>query len=534
MAAQVQSPFLPDNDTPMQPSERCELEAFEDASRKEGGCCAECFAEASLRCPCCDDEFYCGIGHMEAHRGDHISVCVPKGASPGFTSSEDGQPAPQQDGPLVTLPWHVLLAICRHLKSRDLVRLGWVCGRLREVSRTAAAWSRVKYPDEDLGAHCGRGVLRIAPALHSLSVIDSWPTVNLTRCTSRVRELELGLYRMTFAYFEMQDKVIRLLNHYQGHLQVVKLCCLGRDFREDFSEDLKLLRAIDRLDVEELYVGHNLLKVYPRSHKVVTHLEVGEEVSGPALADALYSCYDTLTSFKVRRADSPKWSRMGIGSPVEPALRKCVKLEELRFDPCDGINLIDAFHRLRSLSLINCGDVDHARAKRFFETSFVTRGLKYLSLGFREFAHRGLLKVAVEGCRNVRHLTLVYYGPSWNKGRVDVPRDLHDFVGCMGSLEALTLKRARVPSTVFDGLTGGALPNLRILDLPLCTVTKKGCSALGKLHSRRSELKVLLRTLQGAEALKLTEEIPLRCPHAMCDVPSDSEDTDPVPEVAFF
>lgn len=49
-------------------------------------------------------------------------------------------------------------------------------------------------------------------------------------------------------------------------------------------------------------------------------------------------------------------------------------------------------------------------------------------------------------------------------------RDLHVLLGCMADLETLVISKARVPSTVFEGLASGALPNVSLLDLRNCSV----------------------------------------------------------------
>lgn len=52
--------------------------------------------------------------------------------------------------------------------------------------------------------------------------------------------------------------------------QVVSLGCLDRMTREGRTDDIRLLRYIDTLDIKELYVKRNLAKVYPRSSRVIT------------------------------------------------------------------------------------------------------------------------------------------------------------------------------------------------------------------------------------------------------------------------
>lgn len=69
--------------------------------------------------------------------------------------------------------------------------------------------------------------------------------------------------------------------------------------RPEPSDDMKLLRFIDGLNIKELYVKDCLAKVYPKSSKVITHLEMGIEVSEDVLKDFLSNCRKTLVSFKV-------------------------------------------------------------------------------------------------------------------------------------------------------------------------------------------------------------------------------------------
>ncbi|XP_034256534.1 uncharacterized protein LOC117654254 isoform X2 [Thrips palmi] len=492
----------------------------EDAAR-----CAVCFKPASVPCKACLEEAYCSSYHREENMKEHEAVCAGR-----RRPRECLRPQVVQDGALATLPREVLLAVCGHLKAKALVRLGWVCSRLREVSRSAEAWQHVRFPDDhpfELSAF-HLGALRIAPALGALE-LSEWPAVNLTRCTRRVQCLSLEDWACSMRDAE---KVIRLLRHYKGHLQVLKLSHLSS---EDYGDqNLQLLGALDGLGIKELYVNGNLLVVYPGSSKQVTALAVGGSVSGPVLADALRRCRKTLVSFAMSayRVDKLSWACDRKG-PVERALKKCKSLEELHVALWGRVGVLEAFPRLRSLGLIDAGwSAPHDAMLHFFQTSAVARGLESLQLHFECFAHRGLTQAAAAGCPNVKHLTLAYKGwHSMSKVMVDVPRDLHVLVGRMAGLESLVLSKARVPSSVFEGLAAGALPNLTLLDLRNCSVTEKGQEAVSRLEARRPEVRVLSRHLARAVRLSRKDHsygTKTRCSHSACMPESDCEDRDPV------
>ncbi|XP_034240754.1 uncharacterized protein LOC117644993 [Thrips palmi] len=514
----------------------------DDALGEESDRCAVCFSKASMPCDRCDDEFYCGILHRMIHAKEHRRSCVPKGGAAPAADEEQPSLPIVQDAPLVTLPLDTLLAICKFLGSSELVRLGWVCRRLREVARSAAAWSHVEYPDvdvlEDLWVKkfSDYGVLRIAPALDTLVVAYVWPAANLTRCTRKVRQFELEWDTSVLDAYDT-DKVIRLLRHYRGHLQVVKLSCLEAEGRFDKAEDMRLLRAVDRLGIKELYVADTLLKVYPGSTKAVTKLEVGVDVSGPVLVDALSHCHQTLTSFRVdpMLLERNRWASLG-RRRVQRELAKCTNLEDLRLSMF-GINMkvLDSFPRLRSLSLLDVGSCKHVPAGHFLETSPTMRVLRRLSLYFESTMHYGLLKAAAKGCINVRHFTLACRGmSSTSRVRLSVHRDLAALLGPMGDLETLVLIKARVPSTVFQSLARGALPVLNTLRLRNCAVTVKGRGELEKLQASRPSLNVVVTNLDHAVYNAVIDRSTMwgvRCRRPMCHPPSDCEDSDPVLDV---
>lgn len=75
------------------------------------------------------------------------------------------------------------------------------------------------------------------------------------------------------------------------------------------------------------------------------------------------------------------------------------------------------------------------------------------------------------------------FEPRGYLGMVDLPRDLHTVLEGLVDLETLAIYRARVPSTVLDGLAGGALLNLRTLLLHRCGVSLLQSSSLTNLYT---------------------------------------------------
>lgn len=62
-------------------------------------------------------------------------------------------------------------------------------------------------------------MLRLAPALHTVRVLDRWPPVNLLRYTKAVTVFEMEYSGWNYDGFS-SAKLDRMLRHYEGHLQV--------------------------------------------------------------------------------------------------------------------------------------------------------------------------------------------------------------------------------------------------------------------------------------------------------------------------
>lgn len=480
--------------------------------------CAVCYRplRRNFRCPDCRDEFYCGVKHRDKHRLAHQRVCAARPRTDAAPRAQPRagprrEPRSQQASPLLRLPPELQLAVLRHLGPRDLVRLGHVSRALRALVQDACAWRHAVYPDpaedrwyrsthdrgdfDDLAQCSGVGdpprmlrhlryttptcgVLRVAPALHTLRVLDRWPPVNLLRFTKAVTVLDLDLSLWNHGY--NSDKVARLLEHYRGHLQVVKLCTLT---------EVALLRAIDSLNVRELYVAGSLVRTYPGSSKVLTSLTVGSEVSEAVLVELLGAAQATLRSFKVKAGSDYEHNYWGYNrsSLVPAALKNCTQLEEVSVPTWRGAHLAlaDAFPKLRALCLHDFG-LSHKLFADMLATSPAMRRLDTLALRLR-FGHRGLLQAVPRGCLNLRTLCLSLE----SSPHVELCRDLLIILGALGDLQKLIISNGRVPSAFFAGLAEGGLPNLEVLELRHCGVTALGRQRLEALPQRRPDLQLL-------------------------------------------
>ncbi|XP_034248048.1 uncharacterized protein LOC117649400 isoform X2 [Thrips palmi] len=499
--------------------------------------CAVCFKKASVRCERCQGESYCGEPHRKKDQPRHDKWCFPR------TEPAEDNPIVPQDAPILALSVEVLLRICRRLPAMDLVRLGQTCRALRAVCRDPHAWSHVTWKGGrssyyGYGGHArGAGVLKVAPALRAIHVGEdelNSPKVNLLRCTRLVKEFHLEWNEYEQEGYDV-DRVIALLRHYRGNLDVVKLGCLDRMTREGRKDEVRLLKFIDTLDIKELYVKRKLAKCYPRSSKVITELEMGFEVSGDVLADFVVSCRETLTNFEIDLYYYRKnpWVHVR-SSPVRRALVQCHKLESAAVPIWDGsLSMLHAWPELRTLTLYDFGDVKHGAARESLMTAPVAKKLESLTLYMGYFGHRGLLQTVAEACSGLKTLELRFgmvdsRFPEENP--IDVPRDLHLVLGRLTDLEMLTLFAARVPSSVLKGIAEGALPNLGSLSLEECALTPKGREAVALVHSKRPDLCFWASDEDVADAKPKSAFdlffLPSRCGHSSCAAPSDCEEYD--------
>ncbi|XP_034252427.1 uncharacterized protein LOC117651928 [Thrips palmi] len=471
---------------------------------------------------------------MEDHEKIHRKVCVPKALSEESASSEESSesdettPSISQDSPLLRVPEEVLLQVCRSLQGSDLVRLGWVCHSLRVLCRNARAWRHVKFPGGENWSHAelrqGRappnkcrklrpkqyGVLRVAPALHTLTVSHQWPPVNLLRCTNNVKVFEFE-WEMDLED-EDKNKLYHTIRHYRHHLEKVKV---------PFLEGIKTFRLIDGLTkIQELYVGNQLVKVYPGSEKTITSLTLGWSVSGKTAAEIIKANRDSLSSFSVDIYTGDNlWMDASPKSAFCRALRLCTGLRDASIPTWGDISIIDSFPLLRSLTIFSFGKEQHLAAKHFFEASRVVRGLHKLSLHMGQSTHRGLIQVVACSCAALRDLGLLYVNPVSRQA----PRDLHVILGRLGDLERLTLSSLMVPCSVFRGLAAGSLPNLAELTLDSCLVTNQGRAALEAMQAQRQDLAVVGTRPKLAQAWLAS-----RCTDSMCQASSDCDEDDPV------
>lgn len=507
------------------------------APTEDAEVCAVCFKGASVRCQRCQDEAYCGESHLKDDQPRHDKWCFPR---PEPAEDTAALPDVPQDAAILTLSVEVLLRICSHLGAMDLLRLGHTCRTLRAVCRDPHAWSHVTWASTGQGYYRSHrtgnvGILKVAPALRAIYLDEdelNAPRVNLLRCTRLVREFHLEWEEYTQESYDV-DRVIPLLRHYRSSLDVVKLGCLEGMTREEQGDEMRLLRYIDTLDIKELYVKRNLAKVYPRSSKVITELEMGFEVSGDVLADFVLSCRETLTSFEVDINYYRKnpWVHAR-SSPVRRALLRCSKLESAAVPIWDGsLSMLHSWPELRTLTLYEFGDVKHRAARESLMTAPVAKTLESLTLYMGYFGHRGLLLTVAEACSGLRSLQLRFgmvdsRFPENNP--IDVPRDLHAVLGRLGDLEMLTLFGAMVPSTVLKGIAEGALPNLRSMTLDECALTPKGREAVEQLRSQRPDLCLWASDVADAEPKNAFDMwfLPSRCGHSSCAAPSDCEEHD--------
>ncbi|XP_034247289.1 uncharacterized protein LOC117649031 [Thrips palmi] len=512
-----------DSDEPAEPLKDADESGAEDV-------CAVCYGAVHLYCQRCWAESYCGYRHLAEDRPRHDKWCFPRKVQ----DDEESPPTPQ-DAAILSLGEDALLLVCRFLGARDLVRLGQTCRALRAVCRDPRAWSHVTWSFElsEERTLANVGLLKVAPALHTIKLGERWPKVNMLRCTRRVKKFVLSWDEQLQQPYAVEP-VMRLLGHWRGTLEVVVLGCLNSE-----GDDVKLLRYIDGLNIKELYIGDlapTLVKAYPGSAKAVRKLEIGTQVSGGVLTHLLRACRSTLVHFKASSffMDLNAWVHPhNCGreprSSVRRALMRCPGLEVVAVPAWYGsLSMLHAWPALHSLCLYDFGEVKHRAAKEVFRTAAAAKQLRSLSLWMETVAHRGLLVVVAEACCALRELRLMF-GTTDDVvlAPVDVPRDLHAVLGRLPGLEKLVLHAARVPGTVFRGLAHGALPALRKLVLLKCAVTPKGREALQHLRGVRPDLRVKARKLRTARCQGDGLEA-VRCEQELCRVPSDCEDDDPV------
>ncbi|XP_034246244.1 uncharacterized protein LOC117648115 [Thrips palmi] len=452
----------------------------------------------------------------------------------GDGGAEDGIPTDlTQDGHvLLTLPGHVLLLVCRQLRGKDLVRLGLVCRGLRVLARCPRVWRHVDWAEDD-----GQAVIRVAPALRSVSPCGTADALRLLRAgTPRVRVFELDHEEDGYTYDGNeidQREVMRVLQHYKGNLQVVRLGTLW---------DLKVLDAIDALGVKELYVNGSLAKTYPGSSKVVKRLSFWREASGEVACRLVRAAKATLQSFHI---DSFRLYKNHVACSPEVAteLLRCSALRSASM-PTYKPSLLSGFPNMKKLCLYEFGLVDHAAVKRALQSAAGRRNrqkLERLTLCLGHLGHRGLVQEVAAGCPALRTLCLRYQamsdGTYQHDYQVDVARDLHAILAPLTELETLILEAARVPCSVFRGLERGALPELKRLELKYCGVTPKGKEAFAALKANRPDLAVVgvprKACLDGGDG-GFVLGFPLgppetRCRKGVCAEASDCEDADDDP-----
>lgn len=497
-----------------------------------------------MACPTCGDEFYCSEKHITSPylSEKHEVVCAwnvrqaeRQRAARREQQHAAGPAVVQQDSPLLALGDGLLFHLCSFLGADDLVRLGQVCHALRSVCRDARAWASVvfsassrsySFSSRSEGPRLFKyGVLKIAPALHTMEVPYRWPAVNLLRYTNKVKVFELNYQDASGEMVEDWDKkrLFHTIRHYSQSLEVVKLACL---------HEMNVLRLIDQMPhVRELYIGCQLAKVYPGCTKVVKSLRLSNTVSEEVAADLIRANHSTLESFSVDEYKN-RWAYCGDKSPLWKELKKCNGLVRMSVMP--PLSMINSFPHLRSFSMKEFGDEKHAKIKRAFTSSPVIRNLTSLKLQMGYHGHRGLLKVVGTSCVALRELALLFR----SSGRmefvtvhVDVPRDLHVILGGLSNLQKLTLSVARIPSTVLDGIAQGALPQLTHLKLNSCGVTKKGREALTRLREQRGTLQLDAKVSRAyTEHDTCWDWLPNRCKEAMCRAPSECDTDDPVSE----
>ncbi|XP_034248416.1 uncharacterized protein LOC117649626 [Thrips palmi] len=462
---------------------------FSSSADQDAEFCAVCYKPASLRCQRCGDETYCCESHFKDDRQRHRRWCVPR-----TNPDEDPEDLPDvvQDAPILALSLEVLLGICGRLPAMDLVRLGQTCRTLRAVCRDPHAWSHVTWE----GGYLGDGVLKVAPALLAIHVNESSldePDVNLLRCTHLVKEFHLEWDALEQEPFDV-DRIIPLLRHYHPHLEVVKLGCLNKFMRDVETDDMRLLRYIDGLDIKELYIKRRLAKVYPGSSQVITSLCWGTEVSEDVLADFVFNCRETLTSFYLD-AYYMKYNDWAYPPHVSVmrALMQCPKLQEAWVPVWDGsLSMLRSWPELHTLRLYVCPSIDHRAARKNLLAAPAAKTLQSLYLamegGFR--GDRKFLAAVAEACSGLRQLELqyAYVDSRWRGDPKDIPEDLHVILGPLLCLEELHLGETTVPESFLRGLAQGALPRLRSLSLTECEEAPEGCDARAQLRLLRPDL----------------------------------------------
>ncbi|XP_034253837.1 uncharacterized protein LOC117652816 isoform X3 [Thrips palmi] len=509
----------------------------------QGQTCVACGAAAVLACPTCGDEFYCSQDHIKSpyNSEKHDVVCAwnvrQRQAEQERVGRQEQQqaagPAVVQDSPLLALGDNLLVHLCGFLRADDLVRLGQVCRALRSVCRDARAWASVhfcasstSYSSRSEGTRLFQyGVLKIAPALHTMEVPYRWPAVNLLRYTNKVKVFELQYECASGEMVEDWDKkrLFHTLRHYSQSLEVVKLDCL---------HEMDTLRLIDQMpNVRELYIEGKLVKAYAGCTKVVKSLGLGNTVSKEVAVDFVRANRSTLQSFTVSEYKN-RWAYCDERSPLWKELKKCNGLVKMSLMP--PLSIINSFPHLRSFSMKDFGDENHAKIKRAFTSSPVIRNLTTLNLQMGYHGHRGLLKVVGTSCVALRELAILFRSSgrmNFVTVHVDVPRDLHVILGGLANLETLTLSVARVPSMVLDGIAQGALPKLTHLRLNSCGVTPQGREALARLREQRSTLQLDAKVSKAyTEHDTCWDWLPERCQEAMCRARSECDEEDPVPD----
>ncbi|XP_034240752.1 uncharacterized protein LOC117644991 [Thrips palmi] len=534
------------------------------------GVCAVCGRKGSL-CARCGLASYCSKAHQKQDWSRHKLSCK---------RAEEETPGENDDGPalgLTALPKELLLAVCALLGPYDLVRLGQVSRALRSVARDPAAWQHVTFPERKpeadaaldhaghsvlhmlhlertttsaLGRDAGYGVLRVAPALGTLRIIHGWPPVNLLRFTRRVRTLELQWTEIS-GQAQIGDgfgaeRLRRVLSHYRGHLQVLRLARI---------DDVATLHFIDGLGLRELRLGECVVRTYGAEGSVqgVATLSVGSNVTEEVVLELLKPCVDTLTTFEVksRLLDFCGWAFREPQEALLPALRRCPRLVSVDV-PADWFvrGYLGDLSGLDTLKLIDLGTQKHADVERALAAFPLARNIKVLTASLAFMAHRGLVMMVADAFPRLQALCLAFDSDSddptmdaitngMGEALPDAPRDLAAILDQrLPDLEVLWLSEVRVPSTVWAGLASGLLPKLRELQLQEVQLTPQGAAALLALRAARPALCVQEHGVTAARRPQddgvwnmfgeADDVDPFRCHEPVCAAPSDCEDEDPV------